>query len=266
VYEAHFGLKQRPFSETVSPAAYVALPSRDAALNRLRYALERGPGPAVLYGPPGSGKTLLAHRLTSELRSTAVYVTFPALSVTELVAHVAEELTGRATPSGSLLDALRQLRDHLATAAARHDRPIIIVDDAHLIDSVATFETLRLLLNFTTDGAPDLSLLFVGGGEVLLKLPPRLSDGLTARCLLGTLTEAESTAYILGRLAATAARSPLFSPAALQAMHEESGGLPRRLNHLADMALLIAYARELPLVDELVVNSAAREFSQDIAA
>ena len=44
MYEAHFGLKQRPFGETVSPSAYVPLPSRDAVVAPLRYALDARPG------------------------------------------------------------------------------------------------------------------------------------------------------------------------------------------------------------------------------
>ncbi len=43
-------------------------------------------------------------------------------------------------------------------------------------------------------------------------------------------------------------------------------GLPRRLNRLADLALLIAYAQELVTVDVSVVSIAAREFKRDLAA
>jgi hypothetical protein len=56
LYEEHFGLNQRPFGETVSPSAFVALPSRDTVLRRLRYGLEHGQGPGLLFGPPGVGR------------------------------------------------------------------------------------------------------------------------------------------------------------------------------------------------------------------
>src|SRR5262249_25609867 len=76
VYESHFGLVRRPFAETVKPTAYVPLLGHDKVLRRLRYGLEQGRGPAVLFGPPGSGKTLLARRLEGQWPGPTVYVTF----------------------------------------------------------------------------------------------------------------------------------------------------------------------------------------------
>jgi hypothetical protein len=41
--------------------------------------------------------------------------------------------------------------------------------------------------------------------------------------------------------------------------------LARRLNRLADLALLIAYAQDLAIVDDAIVRVAAREFQRDAA-
>jgi type II secretory pathway predicted ATPase ExeA len=264
LYETHFGLVGRPFGETVNPSAYLALPSRDAVLRRLRYGLERGQGPALLFGPPGTGKTLLARALARELASPSAHLTFPAMPASELLAFLAEEL-GAATRGGAstLSDSLRGLRSWLSSAVARGERPFLVVDEAHLIDDATTFESLRLLLNFATTGPPDLSLLFVGGPEVLLHLPASLSDRLSARCLLGALTEAETGAYILGRLAACGATAPLFAAEALALLHRAAGGIPRRLNRLADLALLIAYAEGIPFPEPRTIAIAAREFDPD---
>jgi type II secretory pathway predicted ATPase ExeA len=158
-----------------------------------------------------------------------------------------------------LSGALRLLRQHLAAAAARGARPLLILDEAHLIDDPATFEAVRLLLNFASQGPPDVSLLLVGGPEVLLRLPPGLLDRLAAHCLLGPFTEDESSTYIHGRLAAAGARGPLFGAEEIATLHRAADGLPRRLNRLADLALLIAYAEGDERPDTRAVAIAARE-------
>jgi type II secretory pathway predicted ATPase ExeA len=265
VYETHYDLNQRPFCENVNPSAYVPLPSRDAVLRRLRYALIHDEGPAIVFGPPGSGKSLLARRLASELPVFAVHLTFPALPPADLVAYLAQEFADGAPPYPSLPLAIRHLRDQFAMMTQKGQRPLLVVDDAHLISEVATFDTLRLLLNFTSNGRPDLSILLVGGAETLLDLPASFATRLAARCLLSPLTEAESSAYIVSRLAAAGNPDPLFSPSALTALHRAADGIPRRLNRLADMALLVAYAKDLFVVDDTIVNIAAREFYGEAA-
>lgn len=263
MYQEHFGLRALPFGETVDPAATVALPSREAARRRLRYGLEQGRGPALLFGPSGSGKTVVAAELARGLGGRSVHLTYPAMPAPEFLAFLADEFDGLQHTTGGpppgLHATLRRLRARLAGPAIRGRPTLLIVDEAHLIDDPATFESLRLLTNFASAGPPDLMLLLVGNPEVLLALPPSLADRLTARYGLGPLAEAESAAYVLGRLDAAGARAPLFGPEELAALHRHADGLPRRLNRLADLALLVAFAEGLARPDARCIAAAARD-------
>lgn len=265
MYEAHYGLNERPFGETTSTAAYVTLPSRDAIVRRLHYALMHDAGPAMLVGPSGSGKTIVARRMATELSTLPVHLVFPALSPAELLAYLAHEFgqTAHADPAPHL--ALRYLRDRFAAMARNGDQPLVIVDDAHLIRDMATFDVLRLLLNFNSTERPDLALLLVGGPELMLDLPVGLADRLATRSVLTPFSEEESATYIVGRLGNIDAREHLFTRGALASLHQAADGLPRRLNRLADLALLIAYAQDRTRVDDSVVQIAARELNREAA-
>lgn len=263
MYEEHFGLSARPFGETVDPAAWVALPGREAVVRRLRYGLEHGQGPSLVFGPPGAGKTLLARTLAVAVGGPCAHLTFPAMPAADLLSFLADELGAGPAADASIGGSLRRLGRRLSSAVAVGERPLLVVDEAHLIDDPSTFEVLRAVLNFTTLGPPDLMLLIVGGPEVLLRLPGGLADRLTARCLLGPLTEAETATYVLGRLSIAGASEPLFLPEALAALHRAGDGLPRRINRLADLALLIAYAEGMSRPDTRAVAIAARETDPD---
>ena len=267
MYESHFGLRRRPFGETVDPGAFLPLPSREAVVRRLRYGLEHAQGPALLFGPPGSGKTLLARALVRALGPSlaSAHLTFPAMPAAELIPYLAEEL-GAGGSDRSLGSTLRRLRRGLASTATRGGRTLLVVDEAHLIDDPSTFEALRALLNNATLGPPDLMLLLVGGAEVLLRLPEGLADRLTARCLLGPLSESEAGAYLQGRLDAAGATGPFFPPDAVAALYRAADGLPRRLNRLADLALLVAYADGLPRPDARAAAVAVREAGPEARA
>jgi general secretion pathway protein A len=71
----------------------------------------------------------------------------------------------------------------------------------------------------------------------------------------------ECVSYVSHRLAAAGAVRPIFDNGALEALHEASLGIPRRINHLADMALLVGFADELPSIGRAQIEAVQQELS-----
>jgi type II secretory pathway predicted ATPase ExeA len=149
---------------------------------------------------------------------------------------------------------------------ARAERPLLIVDDAHLIPDPSLFEHLRLLLNLHGENASGLALVFVGEPELLSILPTSLLDRATMHVSIDNLTEDESDAYILERLKNAGAASPLFDAPTLAMLYRAADGSPRRLNRLADLALMLAFAQDSGPTPH-TVDVASREIGyEEIAA
>ena len=199
MYEAHFGLMHRPFSETVNPSAYVSLPSHAAILRRLHYAFVHDNGPSILVGPPGCGKTLLARQLASELNVDAVHLTFPALSPADLLVHLAQEFGGVMEPSPSLqLCAPPSTEPVCFDGEEFQNARFSLLTMRHLIGEVATFDALRLLLNFTSNGSPDLSLLVLGCRRSCSTCQRAWTTAWQPVVFSRASTESESSSYVIG--------------------------------------------------------------------
>jgi general secretion pathway protein A len=141
--------------------------------------------------------------------------------------------------------------------------PVIVVDEAHLIEDFQVFQALRLLLNFQQGKKCRFSLIFVGQNELLntVRRLGQLEERLSVKCLLRPLSAEETTAYVTCRLEAAGAPRPIFEPAAMQPLYELSGGVPRRINRLCDLALLVGFADESETITAEQVEAVAEELT-----
>lgn len=256
MYESYWQLKHRPFENAADPRFYYPAESHQAALLKLRYAIESRHGAALLAGPSGSGKTLLTGMLPGvigESFTPLVRIVFPQMSSDELLAYLADQFDGDGpiTTAANVQLSVRRIERFLAANHGRGHHAIVVVDEAHLIDSPRTFEALRLLLNFEPGGSPALTLVLVGEPAILpiLDRLPQWEERLDVKCLLKPLSEAETAAYVEHRLRVAGATRPIIDVEALPTLHALTQGIARRINRLCDLALLVGFAEERTTLD-----------------
>jgi type II secretory pathway predicted ATPase ExeA len=266
MYLDHWKLDQQPFETISDRAGLYPCEAHEGALMKLRYAIENQRGAALLAGPAGTGKTTLARILEQQLdaRFTPfVRLVFPQMSSRDLLVYLAEELGAPPAdpPRHTVEESVRRLEFYLAQNAHLDRHAVIVVDEAHLLEDCGALETLRLLLNFEVDAKPTLSLLLVGqmGLVSAVSRLPSLSERVAVNSLLRAFTAEESAAYVTHRLRAAGANRELFTPDALDALHYLGHGIPRQINRLADLALLVGFADRLREITAEQIEAVSEE-------
>lgn len=264
MYESHWNFQQKPFENAIDPKFYFADESRQAALLKLRYAVENRSSAAALVGPAGSGKTLLVAMLQRQLDARFqpfVHLVFPQMPAAELLGYFADSLGGTTVPADSIHENVRRIERFLATNAAEGRHAVIVIDEAHLLDEFGALESLRLLSNFEHEGRPAMTLILSGQPSLLSMLDrsPQFEERMAVKCLLAPFTAEQTADYVDHRLRAAGTASACFDSEAMAKLHSLAHGLPRRVNRLADLSLLIAYAENQPLVTAPLVDAIAAE-------
>ncbi len=256
MYLDYWQLDAKPFEPTSDPQFAFAADSHQAALHKLRYAIENRRAAGRIAGPAGAGKTLLLQSLRRELGDAYqpfVQVVFPQMSDRDLLVYLAEHLGAPpADPQRHTIEeSLRRLEFILRDNVRRKRHAVIVVDEAHLLEDSGLMETLRLLLNLTVDGRPGFTLLLVGQPGLLSMVARHgsLDERLDIKVFLPALGVEETAAYVQHRLDAAGATREIFAADALETLHQLTGGLPRRINRLCDLALLVGYANGDQTVD-----------------
>ena len=267
MYLKHFGLNEAPFSITPDPAfVFLSAAHRDALAHLLYGVGQGGSGGFVqLTGEVGTGKTTLCRCLLEQVPADArvALVLNPLMTPRELLATIGEELGidthGIGDSNKALVDALNA---YLLDQHARGRRVVVVIDEAQNLSPEA-LEQVRLLTNLETSKDKLLQVVLLGQPELRQMLQRQslrqLAQRITARYHLAPLTRDESQAYVLHRMKVAGARRNPFRRAALRALYQRSGGIPRLINIIADRSLAAAYAREKAYVTERMVNMAAQE-------
>jgi general secretion pathway protein A len=266
MYESYWRLDAKPFEHAADVRCYYPGEAHQAALLKLRYAVESQRGAALLTGGAGLGKSLLVQTLSRQLDeryAPFLRLVFPQMPPDQLLAYLAGRLTGHRAEHLPIAESLRLIEDALREYSKAGRRAVLVMDEAQHLCEAGTLETVRLLLNLETPAGPGFTLLLVGQPILLPTLDrmPTLDERLGVKCLLRPFRSDESIGYVQHRLQAAGASRPIFDDAALAAIHRLSHGSPRRINRLCDLALLIGYAEERSIIGEAQIVSVSEELT-----
>jgi general secretion pathway protein A len=266
MYLDYWQLATKPFEPCSDRAVFYPCEAQEAALLKLRYAVENRRGAALLAGPAGVGKTMLVQLFRGELAETfrpQAHLVFPQMSSRDLLVYLAEQLGAPPSdpPRHTIEESVRRLEFLLQQNAQRGRHAVVVVDEAHLLEDCGALETLRLLLNFEVSGQPTLTLLLVGQMSLISAVGRlrSLEERVAVKTLVRSFTVEETAGYVRHRLQAAGAARDIFTPDAFEALHYLGHGTARQINRLGDLALLVGFADKLPRLAAQQIEAVSEE-------
>jgi general secretion pathway protein A len=264
MYESYWQLDQKPFENTADPQFYFPGETHQAALLKLRYAVENHRGGALLCGAAGTGKTfvlsMLRHSL-GEAFAPFIHLVYPQMSPAELLAYLADEFDGGANSGMAVHESIRRIQGAMRENSEKGRHAVVVIDEAHLLENSPMLETLRMLLNFGPDGKTGMTLILVGQPGILplLDRTPQLEERLGVKCLLRPFTANETGQYVVHRLHVAGAAQPIVADEAAPTLFELTRGIARQINRLCDLALLVGFAEEQQTLSAAHFEAVCRE-------
>lgn len=270
MYEAYYRLQAKPFQLTSDPRFFFSSRGHRRAMAYLVYGVHQGEGFIVITGEIGAGKTMLANTLAHNLASRNLVlakVVSTNLEADDMVRMVAASFgLPQENSKSALLDAV----EHFLLACHRQGkRALLVVDEAQNIPA-RSVEELRMLSNFVSADKPLLQTFLLGQPEFrkTLQSPAmeQLRQRVIASCHLGPMSATDTEAYVVHRLQTVGWRDdPSFSKEALAAIHQHTGGIPRKINILCDRLLLMGRLDEKHAITVNAVAAVSNELQQEFA-
>lgn len=264
MYEAYWELKEKPFENTADPRFLYYSHQHEEAFTRLTYTIQEQKGLAVLSGVFGCGKTVIGQAVLLSLskgKYETAFVINPQLSHVELLREILYDLGIKDNLPTQKTDILHSLNEILHNNMDSGKQTVVIIDEAHMIEDKLIFEELRLLLNFQYKNKFLLTLILLGQPELKEKINniKQLAQRVAIKYYLSSLTQDETINYINHRLKVAGCQKQIFDDQALKIIYEQSGGIPRRINQISDMALLTGFGLQSEMINEKIILDVVKD-------
>ena len=258
MYEAHFNLGRKPFASYPEPDMMYWAEGHKMARTMLVYGLTATNGIVVITGEIGSGKTTLLNDIITRNESGHVLGRLNGkIGLGQDVAAWVLYGFGIETGSVSSTTSMGQLQEFLRQTQARGRKAVLFIDEAQLLPE-PVIEELRLLSDMQIGMMPVLQLVLLGQPELANKLnvPSLLQfrQRIVSHYHRKAFAPNETREYIVSRLHKAGGQESLFTPDALEGIHAQTDGIPRRINILCDTAFVYAYAQGMDRISKDVIE------------
>ena len=259
-YLEYWGLRGRPFENVPDPDNFYLSESHSWALSLLQYAITSHKAAALLTGEYGTGKTTMIRVLLGQLdldRYCTVLLNYPLVEGEALFRHILRQMGVEPEEGDDKAELYDRLGSSFIDNAGRGLHNLVVLDEAQSLPLDSLYEELRLLLNYQLNDRNLLTLLLVGQDDLWTRVSqmPQLADRFAVKCRLQELDFTQTTTYIRHRLEHFEGDPATFSDQALQLIHESSKGIPRRINNLCDLGLLMGCQRELKVIGPDIIRA-----------
>ena len=263
----HFGLTRTPFGKNIPANNLYTRDAHAEAVARIHHCIHES-ALGVITGEVGAGKTVAVRAAVAQLDPTRhhiIYIPNPAFGTRGLYVTIVTALG--ATPRFHKAEVMHQAATLLANEETeRHRRPVIIVDEAHLL-APDQLEELRLLTNANMDSSSPFAGILVGqpalARQLRMGIFAALDQRIAIRYQLKPLDLIETAGYLRHHLELAGRTDPLFADDAIARLHRVANGLPRQINNAATAALVAAASAGKDLIDANTAKQAAAELTRD---
>lgn len=242
---------------SLDPNHYYPSPTHEEALARLQFLVANRRRAGLLVGESGSGKSLVLRVLAEQVRrqggQTAV-VNLAGLEVDELLWQIAVQF--KLSPADKLprYAMWRLISDRVCENRHQQIATVILLDDVDQASEEMLLHVHRLV---QVDSSPESCLTVISTSSLI---GDRRSDewiaGLSElRIELEPWQPGDIAMYLATGLDQIGRSDVSFESTAIDVLHQSSGGLPRRVHQLAELALLAATDRGVTLIDADTVDA-----------
>jgi general secretion pathway protein A len=264
MYLEYWGFSALPFENVPDPEFFYLSKAHEEALTRLIYAAEMRKGGAMLSGEVGCGKTTLSKVLTRELSESKYDVGVlinPGLEPKEFLQEVVYQF-GISDVPGTKVECLRSLNDKMIENLRANRDTLLIIDEAQLL-SESVFEEVRLLLNFQLNDRFLMTVILIGQPELREKIRAieQLNQRIAIKYHLEPFNLEEVYQYIVYRQRRAGRNDSAFSDDAIEMIFDSSEGIPRRINNLCDLSLLMGFGSRQEIVTSRIVENVVKDGS-----